>query len=156
MLTVSSWHSGSILASSGSNTPFLPTAYVVQGKVMFWHVSVLQWFCLSTPRGGYPCQVQLGRGGVPWLGGTPPQVPPHRTFLGGYPNREGTPSQVVLDTLRSVCLLRSCRRTFLFTKIFCKFCRCCRFFSINLGKFSLFFRSHHYSRTPHWSIPPST
>ena len=52
------------------------------------------------------------------MGGTPPQVtppPPHQAWLGGYPDGGGTPSRVVLDTPRSVCLLRSRRRTFLFT-----------------------------------------
>ena len=66
-------------------------------------------------------------GGVPhlryppsqtWLGGTPPQVPPPgQTWLGGYPDRGGTPPRVVLDTQRSVCLLRSRRRTFLLSRI---------------------------------------
>ena len=63
---------------------------------------------------GYPC---WGKGypywGVPHLaGGYPTLGPPHQTWLGG-----GTPPWVtdgVLDTPRSVCLLRSRRRTFLF------------------------------------------
>ena len=67
-------------------TFLLPTAYVVWGKVMFWHVSVHRSsICLSTPREGgtparsrrgYPCQVQLG--------GTPTGVP--QPGGGGYPN----------------------------------------------------------------------
>ena len=79
---------------------YLPTAYVVRGKVMFWHVSVHPSICLSTPR-GYPSQVQLGGGGggtptrssqgYPNPGGTPPQVPPGQTCPGGYPIR---PAQV--------------------------------------------------------------
>ena len=52
----------------------------------------------------------------PGKGGTPPQVtPPCQTWQGGIPAR-GTPPWLrdgVLDTLQSVCLLRSCR-TFLF------------------------------------------
>ena len=52
-------------------------------------------------------------GGYPRPGGNPPQVtppPPHQTWPeGGYPTSGG-----VLDTPRSVCLLRSRRRTFLF------------------------------------------
>ena len=86
------------------NSSFLPPAYIVWGKVMFWHESV----CLSTlaegrvphlrsrgiphPRsgqGGTPCQV--------WLGGTPSQV-----WTGGYPiqglDRRGTWS--TLDQVR--------------------------------------------------------
>ena len=55
-------------------------------------------------------------GGVPCQGGTPPWVTPSQTWLGGTPAGGGTPPQVtdgVLDTPRSVCLLRSRRRTFL-------------------------------------------
>ena len=49
-------------------------------------------------------------GGVPRQGGTPPRVPP---FIG--PGWEGGyPTSVVLDTPRSVCFLRSRRKTFLF------------------------------------------
>ena len=87
--------------------------------------------------GGYPSQVELGGGvpkpgpaggrypdwggtlwgtlmwggtrqGVSQLGGTP---------TGGYPTGVGTPlwlTDGVLDKRRSVCLLRSRRRTFLF------------------------------------------
>ena len=75
--------------------------------------------------GGYPCQ-----GGRPpwvpphrtWLGGGIPHLryPPHWTWPGGVPLLGGgswvTPPKVidgVLDTPRSVCLLRSRRRTFL-------------------------------------------
>ena len=70
-------------------------------------------FCLSSPVGGrYPSQVQLGGGGYPSQvqaggGGTPASIPQDRTVHG------------VLDTLRSVCLLRSRRRTFLF-RLVCK------------------------------------
>ena len=93
--------------------------------------------CLSTPRGGYPGQVQLGGGGPQpgpgggylsqvQAGGFPTSSTPHRTWpggggthirpgWGGYPNKGGgVPHRVVLDTPRSVCLLRSRRRTFLF------------------------------------------
>ena len=78
---------------------------------------------------GTPRQTWLG-GTLP--GGTPPWVPPHQTWPRGYP-AGGTPPWVpptpirpgrgvtppwvtdgVLDTPRSVCLLRSRRRTFLF------------------------------------------
>ena len=97
-----------------------------------------------TPTGGCPSWVPLsdlagGRGypdwGVPHLeyplsdlaGGCPnrgypgtlPQVPPLLDLARGYPDRGGgTPPQItdgVLDTPRSVCLLRSRRRTFLFS-----------------------------------------
>ena len=44
---------------------------------MFWHVPVRQWFCLSTPGGGYP-----SHGGVPLPG----------PAMGGYPT-SGTPRQ---------------------------------------------------------------
>ena len=88
------------------------------------------------PAGGTPPQIPPSQTwpGVPLPGGTPPQVTPHWTWLGvtpcpGYPTsgtpppigpgrgKGGTPPQVidgVLDTPRSVCLLRSRRRTFLF------------------------------------------
>ena len=63
--------------------------------------------------GGYLSQVQLG-------GGYPSQVQP-----GGLPqpgqDRRGTPwdrtVHGVLDTLQSVCLLRLCSRTFLFSNV---------------------------------------
>ena len=58
--------------------------------------------------GGYPSQVQVG---VSQQGGTPPQLPPIRPGQGGYPGRT---TEGVLNTRRSVCLLRSRRRTFLF------------------------------------------
>ena len=85
------------LASDFAAFLYLPPAYVVRGKVMFWHPSV----CLSTfaggvshPRsgwGGYPIPGLARRGGTPsqvWPGGgdTPSQVWPE----GGG----GTPSQV--------------------------------------------------------------
>ena len=72
-----------------------------------------------------PPPVRPGQG-VPLLGGTPPQVPPPiRPGRGVYPCCGSTPPWVpphqtppqvtdgVLDTPRSVCLLRSRRRTFL-------------------------------------------
>ena len=63
----------------------LPTAYVVRGKVMFWHAGF-------------------------W----PPWVPHRRTWTGGYPDwGRGVPHWVVLDITRLVWLLRSCRGTFL-------------------------------------------
>ena len=93
------------------------------------------------PGGGYPSQVQVegtparSRWGVPWWGyqrwGTTGQGTPLSDLARGYPDREyptsgiplsdlargypdrGVPHRVVLDTPRSVCLLRSCRRTFL-------------------------------------------
>ena len=77
--------------------------------------------------GGYPSQVQVGGTptGVPHLG-FPRQTwyptwgtPPGQTWPGGAPTGGGgVPHQVVLDTPRSVCLLRSCRRTFLFLFLF--------------------------------------
>ena len=89
----------------------------------------------QTWAGGYPCQgvphlryhpLSDLAGGYPCRGGISPRVPPHQTWLGvpllgEYPT-SGTsapsppPPQVtdgVLDTPRSVCLLRSRRRTFL-------------------------------------------
>ena len=79
------------------------------------------------PDGGTPPRVHPAV--RPGQGDTPPWVPPlppldlagryptsgtpHRTWPGGYPNGGGTPPRVVLDTPRSVCLLRSRRRTFL-------------------------------------------
>ena len=71
--------------------------------------------------GGYPSQIQLG--GYPTLG-IPPVSPgwgvPHLGYPLIRPGQEGTPMGggippwLVLDMPRSVCLLRSRRRTFLF------------------------------------------
>ena len=68
---------------------YLPTAYVVRGEgYVLTRVcpSIDPSVCLSTPRGGYPSQVQTGGGRGVYLsqvqgGGTPP----HRTWLGGTP-----------------------------------------------------------------------
>ena len=88
----------------------------------------------GVPHLGYPHPIGPGWGGVSRQGGgTPPQVPPIRPGEEvpkvGYPPRQtwpggGTPrggystsyriTDGVLDTRRSVCLLRSRRRTFLF------------------------------------------
>ena len=71
--------------------------------------------CHTWP-GGYPLPPSDLAGGYPTSGTTPP--PPRRSHLAGEGGREGvTPPLVtdgVLDTPRSVCLLRSRRRTFLF------------------------------------------
>ena len=85
----------------------LPTAYVVRGKVMFWHVSVHPSIHPSvcphlggvpqpgpaggggTPTGGVPNHQTWPGGGGTLMGGTPPQVPPVRPGWGvphlGYP-----------------------------------------------------------------------
>ena len=113
---------------------------------MFWHVSVHHSVCPhlrgggSTLIGGTPPQVppwsDLARGGTlhqappcqTWLGGYPgggdptSGTPPGQTWLGGYPDG-GYPTSYritdgVLDMPRSVCLLHSRRRTFLFTNVF--------------------------------------
>ena len=70
----------------------------------------------GTPRYLPPIQVRMGRGG-----GTPRYLPPpHPRYLPSPPDRT---AYGVLYTLRSVCLLRSRRRTFLFEynfdKVFC-------------------------------------
>ena len=73
------------------------------------------------PYRGYPSQVWLGgtQGGVPpaGMGYTPCQV-----WWGvpevGYPSPLYRTTDGVLDTPRSVCLLRSRRRTFLFRSLF--------------------------------------
>ena len=92
----------------------------------------------GTPMGGTPHQTWPG--GYPgrgYPGGTPPRVPPIRPGRGGTPmgvphlgypppvtpGWGGTPTgrvphRVVLDTPRSVCLLRSRRRTFLLQIVF--------------------------------------
>ena len=82
------WPHKRLISTIITNRVYLPTVYVVRGKVMFWHVSVRRSFCLSTPRGGYPCQVQLGR--VPWPDGGYPTsgTPPTPSDLaGGVPQR---------------------------------------------------------------------
>ena len=95
---------------------------------MFWHVSVLPSINLSVHGGGYPypimlCNIsqnamgQLGGGTLPGpagggtlVGGVP--------WLGGYPGWGGTQLGQHREYLlhgRWVCLLHSCRRTFLFS-----------------------------------------
>ena len=122
------------------NDNLLPTAYVVRGKVMFWILSVRLSVHGGVPHlarsGGTPARSRRGGGGTPSLdrGGTPIQpwtgVSPSSLGWGGTPSSLGRggyqmgvpPSQVVppswyrttdgaLDTPRSVCLLRSRRRT---------------------------------------------
>ena len=76
----------------------LPTAYVVRGKVMFWHVSVHPSihpsFCLSTGGGGVPepgpasggTPARSSQGGTPTGGGGYPTLgTTHQTWPGGYP-----------------------------------------------------------------------
>ena len=88
-----------MILQRNKNIKLLPTAYVVRGKIMFWHVSVHPSVCPHLVGGGYPSQVQAGGGyldggnptpGTPlsdFGGGTPPRVPPspHRTWPGGTP-----------------------------------------------------------------------
>ena len=76
---------------------------------MFWHVSVHQSVCPhlgkypgeiqvggtpARPNLGYPCQRGYPNVGVPWPGGTPPEVPhlgyPLSDLAGGYLNWRGT------------------------------------------------------------------
>ena len=111
-------------------SPLLPPAYVVrrEGNVL---TRVCPSICLSTRGGGthipqcfatFPRMPWGSRGGVPWPGGYP--------GWGGYPGRGGYPgwggylagggypvrtTLGVLATRLAVCLLRSRRRTFLFT-----------------------------------------
>ena len=85
---------------------YLPPAYVVRGKVMFWHASVLPSIHLSVHRGGYPYPIMLcnisqnamGQRGGTWPG-TPQPGYPLGGYLtgypptpGGYPGRGGTQS----------------------------------------------------------------
>ena len=73
---------------------FLPTAYVVRGKVMFWHVSVHPSVCPHLG-GGYPVQVQPG--GYPsqvQVGGYPTLGTPCQTWSGGYPTLGPPPSDL--------------------------------------------------------------
>ena len=73
------------------------------------------------PAGGYPSP---GRGEVPQDRGNP--LPSQdRTWVPPYSRHWGTPSplrdrtaQQALATRQAVCLLRSCRRTFLFADVF--------------------------------------
>ena len=79
-------------------TMWLPTVYVVQGKVMFRHVSVHRSFCLSTSGGGgYPGQVQAG--GIPLWGGTHLGYPP-LDLARGVPLLWGTPRSTLGTPLR--------------------------------------------------------
>ena len=89
---------------------------------------------LPGPGGGYPGRGGTLAGGVPWLGvpwpggtlaegypgwgGTLVKYPPSQVRMGGYPAQGGYPGRTtegVLTTQRAVCLLRSRRRTFLFS-----------------------------------------
>ena len=66
---------------------FLPPAYVVRGKVMFWQASVLPSIHLSVHRGGYPYPIMLcniSQNAMRQRGGT--QTPP-----GGYPGQVPPP-----------------------------------------------------------------
>ena len=95
------------------------------------------WLGVPLPGGTPPLVPPVRPGwGVPLPGGTPPQISPCQTWPwglpllgGGYPTLDtphqtwpgGTPPQVtdgVLHMPQSVCLLRSCRRTFLFKYFF--------------------------------------
>ena len=107
----------------------------------------------GVPHLGYPGQTWPGGlpKGYPTLG-TPCQTWPWGTPTRGYPTlgappvgpgqgdpdraRGGTPPRVVLDRPRSVCLLRSRRRTFLFKEYICRL-RFKVFFSLNVQKFLL-------------------
>ena len=79
-------------------TPFyillqcLPPAYVVRGKVMFWHASVHPSICLSTG-GGYPYPIMLcniSQNAMRW-GGYLGQVPPRGGTRVRYPPGGGVP-----------------------------------------------------------------
>ena len=103
--------------------PFLPTAYVVRGKVIFWHVSVHPSIhpsvCPHLGRRGTPARsrwegtLARSRWGylilVPCL--TPPQVPPIGPGWGGGTLLGGThlgysPSDLARGTLPGVPYLR--------------------------------------------------
>ena len=94
--------------------------------------------CWGYPSWGHGTPSDLAGGGVPLLGSTPPRVPPQSDLARGTPT-SGTPPirpgwgvpllgvphlgyplppDGVLDMLRSVCLLRSSRRTFLLYHLF--------------------------------------
>ena len=101
---------GAKLPCQQNLSSLLPPAYVVRGKVMFWHASVHPsihpWFCLSTGGGGgggrYPYPIMLCNisqnamgqpgGGGTLVGGTLPGGVPCQggTLLGGVPCRGGT------------------------------------------------------------------
>ena len=91
----------------GGAPPWVPPVRPGRRGYTDWGVPHLTYLPPSDLAGGYP------------EGGIPPRVsPPHQTWPGGgTPTRGGTPPQItdgVLDTPRSVCLLRSRRMTFLF------------------------------------------
>ena len=122
-------------------TPITPGQGVPHQGYPCWGVPTLG--TPIRPGQGYPCQgvphlryppIRPGWGyptsGTPPLDqarGTPENgvlhlgYPPWSDLAGGYPCQGGTPPQIingVLDTPRSVCLLRSRRRTFLFLSNF--------------------------------------
>ena len=75
----------------------LPPAYVVRGKVMFWHASVHPSICLSTG-GGYPYPIMLcniSQNAMRQRGGTWVRYPPRGGTRVRYPpgggTRSGTP-----------------------------------------------------------------
>ena len=71
---------------------------------------------LGPPIGpGWGRGTPAGRGTPPWV---PPPTPPHRTWPGGVPPQV---TDGVLDAPRSVCLLRSRRRTFLLKGVLLEF-----------------------------------
>ena len=87
-----------------SNSTFYRPAYVVRGKVMFWHVSVCLFTGGVSQGGGQPGGVRSGRGGSArggqvWLGGV-------RSGWGGQPGGGqvgGEGGQPRYDNSRSYC-----------------------------------------------------
>ena len=114
------------------------------GKVMFLRLFTPGWVPRPGEDGrGYPSQIRMGYPGQVRTGGMQPgqdEGYPGQVRTGGTPARSGwvypgqgwgTPhpgmgypplqdrtADGVLDAWRAVCLLRSCKRTFLFTIIF--------------------------------------
>ena len=86
----------------GDTPPWVPPIGPGGGGYPCWGVPLL-----GVPHLGYPHQTWLG--GTPVRGYPTPSNPPQLDLAGGYPTSGG-----VLDTPRSVCLLRSRRRIFLF------------------------------------------
>ena len=100
--------------------------YPCQGGYPCWGVPHLGYPPVRPGQGSTPARctppqvppIGPGRGGTPTRGVTPAGgYCPHQTWPGGYPCQGGT-RDGVLDTPRSVCLLRSRRRTFLY-QMFC-------------------------------------
>ena len=118
------WGGGGTLVRSSGGVPCWGVPWSgPAGGVPCWGVPCCGGTLVRVQPGGYPGQVQVQPGGVPWQkgtlsGGTLVRYPPLARAGWGGTLPGGTQvgqTEGVLNTWRAVCLLRSRRRTFLFS-----------------------------------------